>query len=211
MLDPTYSESDYRAPHSPQPQSAYPNHATIASLPHIHTMPSDSEVASTILAEERDLRFHSFKADDAVTIGLSIRKRFRSSHRAARGKGLVISIESLGGHKLFACSVGEGADVSMDSWLCVDGMIRVVARTGHSTWYLEKGMMAIGKSQVDLGIPFPQYRVNGGAFPIWLHNVPTFPIGVIAVYGGSSQEDHALVVNTLRDFFNKLANPKSSD
>lgn len=28
------------------------------------------------------------------------------------------------------------------------------------------------------------------AFPIWLQNSPITPMGVVAVYGGSSQEDH---------------------
>lgn len=62
-------------------------------------------------------------------------------------------------------------------------MISVVKRTGHSSYYVEKGMSAMGKTAKQMGIQ-GEYRVNGGggfitlrfadrhlrsiAFPIWL-------------------------------------------
>ena len=65
-------------------------------------------------------------------------------------------------------------------------MIAVVRRTGHSSWYVEKGMNAMGKTQRQLGIQ-TDYKISGGggyyalehastfvltlciaAFPIWL-------------------------------------------
>ncbi|GJJ07585.1 hypothetical protein Clacol_001788 [Clathrus columnatus] len=177
-------------------------------------MPSDSELANQALIEENSLRFSSFSSSDAVTLGLSIRKRFRASSRHAKGKGLVISIEAVGGHTLFACTVGDlGAGmgcVSLDSWCCVKGMIKVVNRIGHSSFYVEKGMAAVGKTPETLGIPYPEFRCNGGAFPIWLENAPCCPIAVVAAYGGSSQEDHHLVVTTIRDFLTK-ANRNSAE
>lgn len=117
----------------------------------------------------------------------------------------MISIQSIGGHTLFACTVGDSdaTSVSMDAWLAIEGMIKVVKRTGHSSYYVERGMMAIGKTQkggwsfqtrgfcnclspaAEMGIPFPEYRINGGAFPIWLQNAPVCPIAVAAVYGGA--------------------------
>jgi len=168
-------------------------------------MPSDSEVASATLHEEITLRFSSFRAEDAVTLGLILRKRFRGSTRHAKGKGLVILIQTLVGHTLFACTVGEGSEVSLDSWLRIEAMIRVVKRTGHSTFYVERGMAAIGKTPEQLGLPVGEFRMDGGAFPIWLQNAPVAPIACVAVYGGSSQEDHQLVVLGIRDFFGKLA------
>jgi hypothetical protein len=45
-----------------------------------HAMiPSDAELASQALNEEGSYRFPSFSASDAVTLGLSLRKRFRAS------------------------------------------------------------------------------------------------------------------------------------
>ena len=88
--------------------------------------PSDAELATQTLNEEASCRFASFDANDAVTLGLSLRKRFRASSRHAKGKGLVISIQTIAGHTLFACTVGDlggltgMGDVSLDSWACLE-------------------------------------------------------------------------------------------
>lgn len=43
----------------------------------------------------------------------------------------------------------------------LQGMIAVVRRTGHSSYYVEKGMGAMGKTPKQLGIQ-GEYRINGG-------------------------------------------------
>lgn len=133
-----------------------------------HLSPSEGELAAQALAEETSYRFPSFSTNDAVTLGLSIRKRFRGSSRhAMKGRGLCISIQTIAGHTLFSCTVGElgGAtslgDVSLDSWACLEGMINVVRRTGHSSYYVEKGIGAMGKTPKEIGIR-SDYMVNGG-------------------------------------------------
>jgi uncharacterized protein (UPF0303 family) len=128
--------------------------------------PTDAELANTALEEEAKYRFPSFSANDAVTLGLSLRKRFRSSSRHQRlGRGLVISIQTIVGHTLFSCTVGDlgntVGDVSLDSWTSLDGMIAVVRRTGHSSFYVEKGMGAMGKTPQQLGLA-PDLRIHGG-------------------------------------------------
>ncbi|TFK56184.1 hypothetical protein OE88DRAFT_1652819 [Heliocybe sulcata] len=139
---------------------------------------SDAEIAASVLHEESLHRFPSFSADDAVTLGLSLRKRFRASRRYARGKGLVISIQTIAGHTLFACTVGNlggvsgVGDVSLESWTCLEGMMNVVKRTGHSSYYVEKGMGAMAKAGQATN-PNPNANLQkeflcGGAFPIWL-------------------------------------------
>ena len=157
--------------------------------------PTDADMANKALEEEAAYRFPSFSANDAITLGLSLRKRFRSSSRHQRlGRGLVISIQTIVGHTLFSCTVGDlgstVGDVSLDSWSSLDGMIAVVRRTGHSSFYVEKGMGAMGKTPQQLGLPH-DLRIHGGgestaavlphirkynsatdisriAFPIWL-------------------------------------------
>jgi len=161
------------------------------------------------LSEEATYRFPYFSAGEAVTLGLSLRKRFRASTRHAKGKGLVISIQTISGHTLFACTVGDlggvsgVGDVSLDSWTVVEGMIAVVKRTGHSSYYVEKGMGAMGKSPAQMGIQ-GDFRINGGAFPIWLENALCCPIAIVACYSGSSQDDHHLVVTSIKDYLKKL-------
>ncbi|KAI0254208.1 hypothetical protein BJV78DRAFT_59876 [Lactifluus subvellereus] len=156
--------------------------------------PTDADLATKALDEEATYRFPSFSANDAITLGLSLRKRFRVSSRHQRqGRGLVISIQTIVGHTLFSCTVGDlgstVGDVSLDSWTSLDGMIAVVRRTGHSSFYVEKGMGAMGKSPKQLGLP-ADLRIHGGAFPIWLQNAPCCPIAVVACYSGSSADDH---------------------
>lgn len=64
---------------------------------------------------------------------------------------MVISIQTIAGHTLFSCTVGDlghlsgVGDVSLDSWSFLDGMINVVRRTGHSSFYVEKAMSAMGR------------------------------------------------------------------
>jgi len=183
----------------------------ISSIPpfDVPTAPTDAELATKALDEEAAYRFPSFSANDAITLGLSLRKRFRSSSRHQRlGRGLVISIQTIVGHILFSCTVGDlgvtVGDVSLDSWASLDGMIAVVRRTGHSSFYVEKGMGAMGKTQQQLGLP-PDLRIHGGAFPIWLQNAPCCPIAVVACYSGSSTDDHHMVVNTVRDYLRKMS------
>ncbi|KAF5322309.1 hypothetical protein D9619_001043 [Psilocybe cf. subviscida] len=167
----------------------------------LHNMsPSDADLATQALSEEGKYRFPSFNASDAVTLGLSLRKRFRASTRHAKGKGLVISIQTIAGHTLFACTVGDLGDasgigdVSLDSFACLEGMINTVKRTGHSSFYVEKGMSAMGKTPGQLGIQADPFRVNGGAFPIWLENAPCCPIAIVGCYSGSSQDDHNFAI-----------------
>jgi uncharacterized protein (UPF0303 family) len=131
--------------------------------------PTDGELANKALDEEAAYRFPSFSANDAITLGLSLRKRFRSSSRHQRlGRGLVISIQTIVGHTLFSCTVGDlgntVGDVSLDSWTSLDGMITVVRRTGHSSFYVEKGMGAMGKTPQQLGLP-SDLRIHGGGEP----------------------------------------------
>jgi hypothetical protein len=40
-------------------------------------------------------------------------------------------------------------------------MINVVKRTGHSSYYVEKGMAAMGKTPKQMGLQ-GEFRVNGG-------------------------------------------------
>ncbi|EIW82490.1 hypothetical protein CONPUDRAFT_103716 [Coniophora puteana RWD-64-598 SS2] len=178
--------------------------------------PSDAELASATLIEEGTYRFPSFSASDAVTLGLSLRKRFRASSRHARGKGALVSVQDIAGHTLFACTVGDLAnpsgagDVGLEAWARLEEMVRAVRRTGHSSYYIERAVRATAagaaagkQGQAGAGVAADFGRVCGGAFPVWLENAHSCPIGIIALYSGSSQEDHHLVVGVVRDYIHK--------
>lgn len=183
----------------------------------LQTMPrTDADLAAQALIEEGSFRFPFFSASDAVTLGLSLRKRFRLSSRHNKGKGLVISVQTIAGHTLFSCTVGDlghvsgVGDVSLDSWACLEDIMNVVKQTGHSSFYVEKGMSALGKTAKQMGMQ-NESRVSGGAFPIWLENAHCCPIAVIACYSGSSNDDHNLTVTTIKDFLRKLSREATTD
>ena len=142
-------------------------------------IPSDADIANQTLKEESGYRFASFSATDAVTLGLSLRKRFRGSSRHVKGKGMVISIQTIAGHTLFACTAGDlghhsgEGDVNLDSWACLESMISVVKRTSHSSYYVEKGMSAMGKTAKQMGVE-GEFAVRGGG-ECYFHSHASFP------------------------------------
>lgn len=124
--------------------------------------------------------------------------------------GLIISIQTTSLQPLFTCTVSPPAatvrtmspsssptstpflpsqdETSPLAWQTLNKMIEVVKKTHHSSFYVEKSLSALGKGAVEVGVT--EGRVVGGAFPIWLENAPCCPIGIIAVYSGSSHDDH---------------------
>ncbi|KAI0032034.1 hypothetical protein K488DRAFT_50813 [Vararia minispora EC-137] len=165
-----------------------------------HT-PSDAELAALALADESTYRFPSFSTNDAITLGLSLRKRFRASSRHQKhGRCLVLAIQTAAGAPLFACAVGDGT--SGEDWAVLEGAIAVVRRTGHSSFYVEKGLIA-GRAMREVEKE-KEKRIYGGAFPIYLENAPCCPIAVVGCYSGSSDEDHRMVVTTVRDYIRKM-------
>lgn len=106
-----------------------------------------------------------FIHQDAYTLGQHIRKRFRASQRYSKGRGIAIAIKGIAGHTLFACAlivarrprapvthraisigtVGESGDVTLESWSCLEGMIRTAIKTGHSSYYIDRNLATHGK------------------------------------------------------------------
>lgn len=125
---------------------------------------------------------------------------------------MVISIQTIAGHTLFSCTVGDLGhesgigDVSLDSWACVEGMINCVKRTGHSSYYVEKGMGAMGKTPKQLGIQGAEYRIHGGGVFIYLlasRNEPLTRCSFSYMAGGASLE--SLVCETQATLFPECA------
>lgn len=130
---------------------------------------SAADLAALALNDESSLRLPHFSSSDAVTLGLSLRKRFRSTHRHARGgSGALIGVYDALGHTLFACTVGDlgdrrgVCDVGLESWTRVKGMVEVVRRTSHSSFYVEKGLQAMGKTADDINLSGNLHITGGG-------------------------------------------------
>jgi uncharacterized protein (UPF0303 family) len=151
---------------------------------------ADPRVPLTDLAaQEEELQFSSFTADDAWALGSAL---------VARGRrdALPIAVDiTRNRHQLFHAALA-GATPDNDSW--IRRKSRVVNRFGHSSLYLRESSLERGTTfEEEFGLDPARYAAHGGAFPVLVRSVG--PVGVVVVSGLPQVEDHHLVVEALRD------------
>ena len=101
-----------------------------------------------------------------------------------------------GAQQLFHAAL-PGTTADNDSW--VDRKARVVERFGASSYLV--GLRSIAKgttfaAQHDL--PLQEYAAHGGSFPVRVTDVGI--VAAVTVSGLAQADDHALVVEAVRDF-----------
>jgi len=148
------------------------------------------DILKQLLQEEQELQFTKFNEATAWQIGSQLVERSVS-------KGLPITIDiTRGDHQLFHASL-SGTSADNDEW--IKRKIRLVNRFGHSSFYIGQLLKSKGKSLEEAYlIPENIYAPHGGCFPIIVKG--TGMIGTITVSGLPQEEDHKLVVQTIRDF-----------
>jgi uncharacterized protein (UPF0303 family) len=141
-----------------------------------------------LVADEEELEFSSFTADDAWALGCALVE-------AARERGAPVAIDiTRNGQQLFHAAL-PGATADNDDW--IQRKIRVVQRTGHSSLAIGQLWRERGTTFEDVaGVDRRLYAAAGGCFPVIVRNVG--PIGTIAVSGLPQLEDHRLIVSTIR-------------
>jgi uncharacterized protein (UPF0303 family) len=141
-----------------------------------------------LAAEEEELQFTRFTADDAWELGSALVE-------AGRELRLPIAVDiSRNPHQLFHAALA-GATADNDSW--IRRKTRVVERFGHSSLYVRQASIERGTTfEAEFGLPSSRYAAHGGAFPILVRDVG--PIGVVVVSGLPQLEDHRMVVTALR-------------
>lgn len=148
------------------------------------------DILNQLLQEEQELQFTRFNEATAWQIGSQLVERSVS-------KGLPVTIDiTRGDHQLFHASL-SGTSTDNDEW--IKRKVRLVYRFGHSSFYM--GQLLKSKSKtLEEGylISESQYAAHGGCFPIIVKG--TGMIGTITVSGLPQEEDHKLVVQTIRDF-----------
>lgn len=147
-----------------------------------------------LLDEERELRFTVFDKDTAWALGCRMRV-------AAKERGLPLAIAiHVNGQLLFHAAL-EGTSSDNDAWL--DRKARVADRYGHSSFYVGAHFRSHGLDfDADARLPVADYSAKGGALPLWVRNVGA--IGTVTVSGLPDHEDHAFVVEQVRDFLDQL-------
>ncbi|GAC1429449.1 MAG: heme-degrading domain-containing protein [Ktedonobacteraceae bacterium] len=140
--------------------------------------------------QEEELQFTSFPNDTALTLGMALLQEARK-----RGKSVTIDIMR-SGLQLFHFAMA-GTSVDNDEW--IKRKNNVVNRFGQSSYSMGISLLNAGKTMEEKYLlPSKEYAAHGGAFPLIIKNVGV--IGTITVSGLPQQEDHELVVTTLKQF-----------
>lgn len=152
------------------------------------------EELETLIAEcekeESGILFPRFSNQDALELGLVILEN-------AKGRRAAVTIDiERSGQKLFHHAM-EGTSPDNDQWIRRKN--NVVMRTFKSSFH-------VGLVLKRDGLPIEQkyfldpmeYSAHGGSFPVCIADVGV--VGTVAVSGLPQEEDHRLVVTSIREF-----------
>lgn len=143
-----------------------------------------------LLQQEEEIQFNSFDNNMAFVIGLALLDAAKS-----KDKGVTIDI-ARNGQQLFHFAM-QGTSRDNDVW--VQRKNNVVNRFGHSSFYMGISLKSKGQTiEEKYLISSNEFAAHGGAFPLIIRGVGV--VGTITVSGLPQEEDHALVVTTLRQF-----------
>jgi uncharacterized protein (UPF0303 family) len=148
------------------------------------------DILTKLLQEEQELQFTEFNETTAWQIGNQLVER-------ALAAGLPVAIDiTRGAHQLFHASL-QGTSADNDEW--IKRKVRLVYRFGHSSFYMGQLLKSKGKRIEEAYLVSEKmYAPHGGCFPVIVKG--TGMIGTITVSGLPQEEDHKLVVQTIRDF-----------
>ncbi len=151
------------------------------------------DMLKQLLREEGELQFKNFNEETAWQVGCHI------VEQAIKG-GLPVTIDiTRGTHQLFHASL-PGTSADNDEW--VKRKVRLVYRFGHSSFYMGQVLKSKGKSIEEAYLlSESEYAPHGGCFPVIVKG--TGMVGTITVSGLPQEEDHKLVVQSIRVFLAK--------
>ena len=159
--------------------------------------------------------FPSFTSETAWALGLALRSRILSLPADQR-KPALISIALTGGsepHVVFQAATEPGTFADNEVW--VRRKRNTVLRWGVSSWLMRNKMLTstgLGADQVEGafvtkhaltstggGGAADDFAIHGGAFPVRVKGVDGV-IGVVVVSGLKQEDDHQVVLETIREF-----------
>ncbi len=140
--------------------------------------------------QEEEIQFASFTHDTALAVGMALLQEARR-----HGKAVAIDI-TRSGQQLFHFAM---AATTVDNGEWIKRKNNVVNRFGHSSYYVGISLKNAGQTiEEKYLVSSSDYAAHGGAFPLIIRNVGI--VGTITVSGLPQQEDHELVVSTLKEF-----------
>lgn len=152
-----------------------------------------AELIKELKQQEQELQFPSFSNEDAVTIGLDL-------YRMAKERNLPITIDiTRNGQQLFHLAM-PGTSADNDQWII--RKCRLVNRFQMSSFRMGTELRSEGLSLEErYELSHYEYAAHGGCFPILIKH--TGMVGTITVSGLAQDDDHALVVEAIRNFLKK--------
>ncbi|MFN8433502.1 MAG: heme-degrading domain-containing protein [Anaerolineales bacterium] len=151
------------------------------------------DVLKDLLQQEQELQFTRFNESTAWQLGTQMVER-------AMRENLPITINiTRGEQQLFHYSM-PGTSADNDEW--VKRKVRLVNRFGHSSFYMGQALKHKGKTiEQSYLISESEFAAHGGCFPIIVKG--TGMVGTITVSGLPQEEDHKLVVESIREFLSR--------
>ncbi|KAF9936537.1 hypothetical protein BGZ75_008638 [Mortierella antarctica] len=145
-----------------------------------HQMEEAAQLLPELLAQEQELQFPRFTNDDALELGNT----------------LVLMAKNRTPFK--------GTTVDNENWM--RRKVNTVVRLQHSSYYI--GRLLASKGQTDMEkaymVPAADHACHGGAFPLLIKHVGC--VGAIVVSGLKQDEDHAMVVQGIRQMIAIMKN-----
>ena len=140
--------------------------------------------------QEQQLQFDRFSHEDAVALGLRL-------YETAKEKNLPVTIDiTRNGHQLFHLSM-PGTSPDNDQW--VARKIKLVNRMGMSSFRVGMLLRSLGMTLEErFELSHYEYAAHGGCFPVILKG--TGPIGTVTISGLAQEDDHAMVVDAIREY-----------
>jgi uncharacterized protein (UPF0303 family) len=153
-------------------------------------MDGGADLRARLLAEEEELQFAAFTNETAWELGHALVD-------AARRGGLSVTVDIRRGEQQLFHYALPGTAADNDAW--IERKNRVVRRFGHSSFYMGSTYRLDGTSIRERHLlNEAEYAAHGGAFPVIVRDVGV--VGTVTVSGLPQEEDHRLVVETLRAF-----------
>lgn len=148
------------------------------------------DLLKNLLQEEHELQFTRFNETTAWQLGTQMVER-------AMHESIPVTIDiTRGQQQLFHYSM-PGTSADNDEW--VKRKVRLVNRFGHSSFYMGQALKHKGKTiEQSYLISESEFAAHGGCFPIIVKG--TGMVGTITVSGLPQEEDHKLVVESIRAF-----------
>ncbi|MBO0610985.1 heme-degrading domain-containing protein [Myceligenerans salitolerans] len=153
-------------------------------------MNDDAQTAiAEVTEQETELVLGTFTHDDAWRLGTRL-------IQLATERDLPVTIDIRKGTQQVFHAARPGTTPDNDSW--VERKVRVVYRFGASSYLVGLRERAKGRDfNATHELPLQEYAAHGGAFPVRVAGVGV--VGVVTVSGLAQQDDHALVVEALRE------------